>query len=791
MSVWRREGWMVLLVAVLMVLGTAAVYPGIFLRGEIAGPADLMYTVQPWAQYAPEDWTGNSNRLMLDVYAFFCQTYHNTREAFLRGELPLWNPYQCAGMPVLANYQSSVFYPPRILLLFLGLPAAMTLFVLLKLWLCGLTAYACGRGLGLPRRAAVFLAAAWGFSGYCLIWANWPLTDVAAWFPVVFLGAEWIVQGRYRRGLAAGVFGAVMLLLAGHPETAFTFSAGLGLYFAVRLALSAARGGPLAGPVLAGGAMWAVAAGVCAAQLFPFAEYLLNSATVLERKAMDHTLGYPLRSLAALFSPRFLGVEHNFNYWGKTNGNLDTMLYPGAAVVLLAVWALARGARPHPAPKDTPGGAADPWPHRMTALFFSMAVCVSLAFSAPSLEWVQRLPLFVTALRVYHMAFPLFGLAVAAAFGLARWTEGRRRVSDLAVLAAVAVAGFGMVGFLYFFYDEVLEMERGAAYVQLHTLAALGFILAAMAALAVQCVRPMPRTVAALATLLTAASLIYGQWGLNPTSRAENLFPRTNLTDHLRAKGQPCRIGVNEGGLPSAILNIYDIQEWLGYDGLYPGRVWKVQRGLKVDIWEAFEPAAAIQYYLNDLRYPPIMPEAALGRMELEAEVDGLQVLRNPRALPHARLVPRAEVVPDPDAALKRMKAPPFNPAEVVFLEAAPADGVPPAVAGDPGAVRVLDYGCQRVRLEADARAACMLVLADAWYPGWTATVNGAPAEVLPAYHCFRAVTVPAGKSEVVFEYTPWTLRAGLAVSAVFLLGIGAFAAWSLLRARRRASAGG
>ncbi|HOC73607.1 MAG TPA: hypothetical protein PKL54_12365, partial [Candidatus Hydrogenedentes bacterium] len=61
MGVWRREGLTALGVAALLVLGAAAVYPGIFLRGDIAGPADLMYTVQPWARYAPEDWPGNSN----------------------------------------------------------------------------------------------------------------------------------------------------------------------------------------------------------------------------------------------------------------------------------------------------------------------------------------------------------------------------------------------------------------------------------------------------------------------------------------------------------------------------------------------------------------------------------------------------------------------------------------------------------------------------------------------------------------------------------------------------------
>lgn len=790
MSAWRREAGMVLLVAALMVLGTAVVYPGIFLRGEIAGPSDVLCNLRPWEAYAPEGWNGNPYHIMLDIYAFFSQTYHNVREGFQRGEWPLWNPYQMAGMPVLANYQASVFYPPRMLLLALDLPVAMTVFVLLKIWLCGLTAYLGGRGLALSRRGSLFLAVAWGFAEYNLIWANWPLTDVAAWFPILILGVEWALQGRYRRGIAAGAFAGAMMLLAGHPETVFTFGVGTGLYFAVRLLFQALRRGPVVRPVLVCGGLWVIAAGVCAAQLFPFAEYLLNSATFYARHDMEHMVSYPLRSLVAVFVPRFLGAEYLKNYWGLVNANLDTMLHPGAAVLLLSGWAFARAARRPSAGAD--GDAApDLWPVRLLALFFSGFICMGLAFCIPSLDWVHRLPVFGATLRGYYVAFPLFALALAAAHGLDRWTAERRRFTDLLVPLAVTAAGFSVVAGVYAFFRTVLVMQGVSGHVVLHIAVSLGLFLAVAAALSLQCFRPMPRTVAALVTLLTAANLIYGQWGLNPTSRREDFFPRTNLTDHLRAKGQPCRIGVNEGGLPSGIMNVYNIQDWLGYDGLYPGRVWKVQRGLKVDIWEAFEPAASIQYYLNDSRYPPIMPKDALARLELEAEVDGVQVMRNPRALPHARLVPRAEVVPDPDAAIKRMKAPPFNPAEVVFLEAAPADGVPPAVEGAPGAVKVLDYGCQRVRLEADARAASMLVLADAWYPGWKATVNGTPAEILPAYHCFRAVKVPAGTSEIVFEYKPWTLPAGLAVSAASLLGIGAFAALSLLRARRRASAGG
>jgi uncharacterized membrane protein YfhO len=58
------------------------------------------------------------------------------------------------------------------------------------------------------------------------------------------------------------------------------------------------------------------------------------------------------------------------------------------------------------------------------------------------------------------------------------------------------------------------------------------------------------------------------------------------------------------------------------------------------------------------------------------------------------------------------------------------------------------------------------LVLADTWYPGWTATIDGRSSPVLRADLAFRAVALPnAGTHRVVFRYFPVGLRAGLAMS--------------------------
>jgi uncharacterized membrane protein YfhO len=64
------------------------------------------------------------------------------------------------------------------------------------------------------------------------------------------------------------------------------------------------------------------------------------------------------------------------------------------------------------------------------------------------------------------------------------------------------------------------------------------------------------------------------------------------------------------------------------------------------------------------------------------------------------------------------------------------------------------------------------LVLTDTHYPGWQATVDGAPAEILVANHAFRAVVLGAGQHIVEFIYRPLSFRLGawLTLAATLLL---------------------
>ena len=91
-----------------------------------------------------------------------------------------------------------------------------------------------------------------------------------------------------------------------------------------------------------------------------------------------------------------------------------------------------------------------------------------------------------------------------------------------------------------------------------------------------------------------------------------------------------------------------------------------------------------------------------------------------------------------------------------------------------PGAVRFTAYSDTDIRLTVEAPSDAWLILADAWYPGWRARVNGAASPIYRANVMLRAVRVPGGESEVVMTFEPDMWRAAL------IMGVTAWTLWML-----------
>jgi len=150
---------------------------------------------------------------------------------------------------------------------------------------------------------------------------------------------------------------------------------------------------------------------------------------------------------------------------------------------------------------------------------------------------------------------------------------------------------------------------------------------------------------------------------------------------------------------------------------------------------------------------------------------------------PRAWVIHSVEVIPREEDALARLSADEFD----LRRSAVVAEPMPVTLPGpmDGSTAQVTDFTPNEIVIRADAVADGLLVLSEVIYPGWRASVDGRPVNLLRADGVLRGVPVPAGQHTVRVWYAPASLRLGLALSGLALILVVGVAAWRLGRVRK------
>ncbi len=763
---------------------------------------DPRFDIRPWAipggaEVAPV------NPITPDADLFVLPGMMRMRQMLAEGALPWWDSNQLLGYPLAGNVPyplwSPLTWPALALDPITAMDVTLWLHTALAMWL----AWRAARLFGV--RSSFAAAAGVGFALSTWMVTRWHLPQIqhtSTWWPGLLCASEWLRRGRWSRGVAEGSLALGLSMVSGFPQVAVALAGGWGLWTLSDATLRRPRN--IGGVVLAGliAACLAAPAFVTAA-----AAYAPSLRATEATRAATAQQSLPVAALAGALLPEAFGLPSDFSqpdtapaprmedyfpqrqFWSDDlqDNVVENALYPGALLVLLFLVAWRKGVDRRA---------------RRLLLIATAALLVTLAWSA-----ISEVPgaASLGAGNIKRILI-LWAGALPLAGALALEAIARERVAVPALGAAITIGVVAMVPFGVTF----LEVPGAVEYAErlwTHVGVQVAWMIVGLVAL-------MRLDVSARWTLWIPALVLACDLGwharrFNPFPLQETAFPATPVVEALIDAAGDERVAVlGKGNLaPPTAMTLFGVRSIHGAAPMVSARVTEllevVERGL-IDprdprIVEPFERLASLEDPLADrlgiglvVHGDAALVAAHPDRVAFASEQSALAGMTRPGAYPRAWTTGSVRVIEDRDERLAALatigESGGLGHAEVVvevpidvssFSQADRPDGANGAeVSVVPNGLRIV------AGLGPSESGARMLVVSEAWDPGWRATVDNEPAELLIVDHALMGVVLQPGQRRVTFDYEPvgWPLaRVLLALGVAAWIGVG-FAAM-----RRRA----
>jgi len=639
----------------------------------------------------------------------------------LHGHIPWWNPYEAVGVPLAGEGQSAALFPLTALF---ALPDGQVLFELSLPLIAGIATVRLLKELGFSRWIAVVGGIMFALNG-TFAWLTNAASNPVAFLPLILLGIERSRHRPLREGCSGWVMiaaGAALSVYAGFPETAF-LNALLAAAWAIlrlvqqpnreRAAFSVTCGvGGLVGLALSAPFFIAFSSAVTNADIGAHAGV---SGLVGLPTAAANTVGLPY-----LFGPLFgfTGSAHGTTLtqiWGSVGG------FVTAATILLAIYGLLAG-------KDRGLRILlGVWIGIVLARTFDVSLLVHALNVIPGMHSV-----FFSR---YAFASLELAMVVLAAVGLGSIGDRTRRERPAWMLVLAGAATLTVIAVDLLAANDLLRSLSRHSGFDSYPVAAVAWALSTVLLLIVVGVlaRP-PIAVAGMGVILVLDSLfMFMVPELSaPSQIPVDAAPVTFLQQHLGLQRF-----VTLGPIVPNYGSYFTVAEANAHDLPLPGS------------WAAF---------VHD----------HLEANELPQQFDGSTSILHQGPTPSDEL--QLNLSQYQSIGVKYVIAPSEwagIPGTVVFSDRYFKIWQLP----DPTPFYwVVSGSCHITPISFDqAWTVCstpsVILRSELNAPGWSASVNGAPTPMLETGPLFASVHVPAGVSDISFNYLPPHMMYGYAIA--------------------------
>jgi len=771
---------------------------------------------------------------MRDIFCYYVPIRSFATQAALDGSLPFWNSYSAFGQPFLAEPLSALFYPFQFLYCLFPASTALKLSLALHLWIAALSMYSLSRSWKLDRLPSLLASICFTFGNFLIAYMEFQtFFNTIVWWPLSVFFFNMLIkvweqgeEGPRKTPWAKSIPGTLCLalcltvqFLAGHPEAFLLCGMLLFAYATARLlfnGLSRACLNPLSCLVIS----FALALGLVMYQLLPTLELIPHSFRSLRIDPGVETGSLHPRQLLMLIIPFLFGrpgypdqwaEETVFEFWGAayyigliplmfaslspfhrrshTEASLQRFLFFFFASVSLFSFLMATG-------KHT---GLYPFFHENVPFFnFFRQPCKWLLWSANSIPVLSAvgLQVIINERRRSRAGRPLVFLVVWAGWAiLFLLLAGCYRYASQAPASFVQWITGGL-------WNPAGSSQLSGLLTDLMSAMvffALGLIILGMFLFA----RGNWKKMGFLLLILLFGNLFFVSRQIHPIVE-DDVYdccsggPKPNFQSSpyyrvhsIYSRGQQslygnkdpeiyrwaCEALVSEIGLPARLFRT-SVGGGLSLQG--PLWIFASLDDFPYDIRERIADMLSIRYVIIGEPIDDILWGGAS---------KGLHWIERPTWLPRAIIATTLHSAEDWRDALAQVLSPGFRPDREAVVElplhellCESSKFMVEKVADSPsGRLRSIQYTWNQIELEIDSVRGGLLVLNEAWYPGWQAWVDGRSQPVYRANGIFQGVFVGQGRHRVRFFYSPRLFYLGITVAgvtALLMLGL----AWYWVR---------